>query len=90
MQLRLERLSSTWSDAEDKNITGREKHPNIESSEESGSAKTVLTWTGLQCSYRSSQSCAIKKVAEHWNAELALGVGLWDMRRGINIEVRQK
>jgi hypothetical protein len=30
------------------------------------------------------------KVAEHWNAELALGVGLWDMRRGINIEVRQK
>ena len=34
------------------------------------------------------RSRAIQKVAEHWNAELALAleVGLWDMRRGVNTE----
>ena len=36
------------------------------------------------------RSRAIRKVFEHWNAEfaLALEVGPWDMRRGVNTEVR--
>eukprot|EP00435_Cladocopium_sp_Y103_P019244 s76_g4.t1 len=36
------------------------------------------------------RSRAIRKVSEHWNAELAIAleVGPWDMRRGVNTEVR--
>ena len=36
------------------------------------------------------RSRAIRKVSEHWNAELALAleVGPWDVRRGVNTEVR--
>jgi len=38
----------------------------------------------------SIRSRAIRKVAEHWNAELAmvLTVGPWDMRRGVYAEVK--
>ena len=36
------------------------------------------------------RSRAVRKVSEHWNSELAvaLEVGPWDMRRGINTEVK--
>ncbi|CAL1141687.1 unnamed protein product [Cladocopium goreaui] len=36
------------------------------------------------------RSRAVRKVSEHWNSELAvaLEVGPWDMRRGINAEVK--
>ena len=36
------------------------------------------------------RSRAIRKVAEHWNAELtlALEVGPWDLKRGVNTEVK--
>jgi hypothetical protein len=36
------------------------------------------------------RSRAVRKVSEHWNAELAvaLEVGPWDMRRGVNTEVK--
>ena len=37
------------------------------------------------------RSRASRKIAEHWNAELALAleVGPWDIKRGVNTEVKR-